>query len=54
MLSATEVFQIKANRNTTTLLLIYDQNPRVTIITPDSGIDIIIGDSSICSLVLQE
>lgn len=46
MLSAREVFQINANINTSTLLLIYDQKPRVTIITLCSGIGIVIGDIS--------
>lgn len=46
MLSAGEVFQINENTNTSTLLLIYDWNPTVTIITLCSGIGIIIGDIS--------
>lgn len=48
MLSAREVFQINANINTSTLLLIYDQKPRVTIITLCSGIGMVVGDIS-CS-----
>lgn len=46
MFSAMEVFQINANINASTLLLIYDQNPRVAIITLCIGIGIVIGDIS--------